>query len=54
MGEKRKKEKSGVGGGGAEKEENEPLSIRVTLLKKTTLGFVLVFFCHVNITIQSL
>jgi hypothetical protein len=51
MGEKRKKEKSG---GGAEKEENEPLSIRVTLLKKTTLGFVLVFFCHVNITIQSL
>jgi hypothetical protein len=53
MGEKRKKEKSGVGGG-AEKEENEPLSIRVTLLKKTTLGFVLVFFCHVNITIQSL
>jgi hypothetical protein len=52
MGEKRKKEKSG--GGGAEKEENEPLSIRVTLLKKTTLGFVLVFFCHVNITIQSL
>jgi hypothetical protein len=51
MGEKRKKEKSG--GGGAVKEENEPHS-KLTLLKKTTLGFVLVFFCHVNITIQSL